>query len=112
MSDLTKAATDVLAERGRQMDQEGWTHEHDDEHDSGELALAASCYAEASTFRRGSRTPLQDMHTSNLWPWGASCWRPGDGRRSLVKAGALILAEIERLDRLAEDSINEGHDRF
>ena len=36
------------------------------------------------------------------WPhtWDASWWKPKDRRRDLVRAGALIIAEIERLDRL------------
>jgi len=35
----------------------------------------------------------------NLWPWGKEWWKPSDRRRDLVKAGALIAAEIDRLDR-------------
>ncbi|EJH1054477.1 hypothetical protein NCL57_004424 [Salmonella enterica] len=42
----TPAVCDVIAERYRQQSVEGWTSEHDDEHSDGELALAASCYAE------------------------------------------------------------------
>lgn len=95
----TQAARDVMVERQRQIEQEGWTPDHDDQHREGELALAASCYAEASLFRRGPRTPLSDLHTSGLWPWALESWKPTDARRDLVKAAALILAEIERLDR-------------
>ena len=42
----SQAATDVLAERARQVSVEGWTPEHDDAHASGEMAGAASCYGE------------------------------------------------------------------
>jgi hypothetical protein len=42
---LSAAATDVLAERKRQVEAEGWTIEHDDRHPDGELAVAAACYA-------------------------------------------------------------------
>lgn len=93
-AELTDAAHDVLAERRRQIEAEGWTPEHDDEHDSGELADAAACYAAyAESHRMLSRPPL-------LWPWPSAWWKPSpDMRRNLVKAAALLLAEIERLDR-------------
>ncbi|GAG33310.1 unnamed protein product, partial [marine sediment metagenome] len=35
-----------------------------------------------------------------IWPWDPSWWKPTDERRNLEKAGALIVAELERLDRL------------
>ena len=88
----TSAMAAVLAERQRQIDVEGWTPEHDDEHDIGELAIAAACYVTAAP--EGFSDIVQ-------WPWAAKWWKPGDPRRNLVKAGALILAEIERLDRAA-----------
>lgn len=86
------AARDVLAERARQIGVEGWTPEHDDKHPPGELAKAAACYA--------IHEP-DFTHVPSFWPWGGSWWKPGDPRRNLVKAAALILAEIERLDRAA-----------
>lgn len=90
----TNAARDVLAERRRQIEKEGWTSEHDDEHAEG-LACAAACYA------AGSRRLMieGDMADIEVWPWDESWWKPTNRRRDLVKAGALILAEIERLDR-------------
>jgi hypothetical protein len=102
-----QAARDVLAERRRQVEAEDWTLEHDGMHDSGEMAQAAACYA---------------LHTEpvgnigdylRFWPWDAEWWKPKDRRRNLVRAAALILAEIERLDRAATpalpaDSQSEG----
>ena len=41
----TQAEHDVLAERRRQVEAEGWTPEHDDAHDDGSLALAGAAYA-------------------------------------------------------------------
>ncbi len=38
----TFASRDMLAERRRQVEAEGWTSEHDDEHDAGEMARAPS----------------------------------------------------------------------
>ena len=94
----TKAATDVLAERKRQIEVEGWTAEHDDKHADGEIALAASAYAYATAgFDDRSRPYLQP----GWWPWATTWFKPTSRRRDLVKAGALILAEIERLDRAA-----------
>ncbi len=87
-----QAAADVLAERRRQVTAEGWTSEHDDEHDSGQLAIAAATYALRSA---RFRFDIQ----SEIWPWSFEWWKPSDPRRNLVKAAALILAEIERLDR-------------
>ncbi|GEP00511.1 hypothetical protein [Methylobacterium haplocladii] len=93
----TAAARDVLAERRRQVEAEGWKPEHDDQHGAGELALAASCYASRAHDKRKDDRPL-------LWPWSRPEWKPGDPRRMLIKAGALILAEIERWDRAAPPS--------
>ncbi|EPM0011121.1 hypothetical protein [Pseudomonas aeruginosa] len=101
---VPQAWLDVQAERLRQVEDEGWTPEHDDEHDSGEIACAAACYAlppahpariEGALGRYG-RDP-------NIWPWTRDWWKPApnDRRRELIKAGALVLAEIERLDRAA-----------
>ena len=91
---VPQAWLDVQAERRRQITAEGWTPEHDDEHDGGELADAAACYALSaagwSTYAARER-----------WPWPLEWWKPSTARRDLVKACALGLAEIERLDRAA-----------
>lgn len=81
----------ILAERLRQVDAEGWTTEHDDEHADGELLRAAQSYV--FTAMHGNSRTLPDP----LWPWDASWWKPSDDPvRNLVKAGALIAAEIDR----------------
>lgn len=87
----SRALLAIKAERRRQVDVEGWTPEHDDEHSKGELAQAAACYADDP--RQFNTAAPPD------WPWSQEWWKPGDRRRNLVKAGALIVAEIERLDR-------------
>lgn len=38
-------ATRIADERKRQIEKEGWTPNHDDEHEENELAFAAVCYA-------------------------------------------------------------------
>lgn len=100
---LSKAAQDVIAERRRQIKVEGWTPEHDDEHFNGEMATAAACYAIGQIITiKGSvarRTP-----DWSLWPWNMKWWKPKDRRRDLVRAAALLIAEIERIDRVEEHS--------
>ncbi len=106
----------ITAERERQMFQEGWDAQHDDEHTEGEMALAAICYA--------SPVPIfiKKEHGKGIgfidpWPWfdTIEVTRYGDGLfaqvpawdkrkkhkklRKLVIAGALIAAEIDRLQR-------------
>ncbi|MBU9552612.1 hypothetical protein KTE50_29175 [Burkholderia multivorans] len=93
---LTDAARDVLAERRRQVEQEGWTPAHDDEHDMGEMAHAAAWYSVDQMMRSAL-----DERGLSFWPWAQEWWKPTTPRRDLVKAGALILAELERLDRAA-----------
>lgn len=97
--EMTKAAADVLAERRRQIEVEGWTPEHDDEYDAGELSDAAGCYALVASIPEEHRP----RSVPRFWPlqWRVNWWKPTTQRRDLVKAGALILAEIERLDRAA-----------
>lgn len=92
----------IAAERLRQLTQEGWTPAHDDAHTRAELSGAAACYAIAANELASPRPYLNPPNIS-LWPWEMKWWKPGnDPVRCLVKAGALIAAEIDRLQR-AED---------
>jgi hypothetical protein len=100
----TDAARDVLAERRRQIEVEGWTPEHDDEHDAGQLSAAAGSYALAASDKLHPYSQGDggfDTEPPSIWLWSNDWWKPGEPRRMLVKAGALILAEIERIDRAA-----------
>lgn len=109
--DQSAAARDVLAERNRQIDAEGWTPEHDDKYSSGQLAYAASVYALCAASSDADRSVMDEFRTynsvpfriRNRWPWDESWLKPTNRRRDLVKAAALILAEIERLDRKASE---------
>ncbi len=108
----------IAVERKRQMDDEGWTAKHDDEHDDHSLALAAAAYAAPEVlYSRGDYAESVSFYEA--WPrsW-ATGWdkRPrfrdthklmdagAQGKsvriRALVKAGALIAAEIDRLQRM------------
>ena len=90
---MSKATKDVLAERQRQTEVEGWTIEHDDQHSDGSLAQAAACCA-----LNAQGIPIR-CGDSTIWPWAAKWWKPRDRRRDLVCAAALLIAEIERMDR-------------
>jgi hypothetical protein len=110
MTDTHLAGTDLIAaERQRQIDVEGWTREHDQTHDDGALAWAAVCYAAPETVYL-VETRSDGVQWREPWPreWipnvgrgepGYVGWRRsrGDRVKQLVKAGALIAAEIDRL---------------
>lgn len=88
---------DVAAERRRQIEVEGWTPEHDDKHADGEIASAAACYA----LRNGHHGVPLDCggEVPRDWPWADEWWKPKAPRHDLIRALALLAAEVERLDR-------------
>jgi hypothetical protein len=87
----------IADERKRQVDVEGWTAAHDDEHVTGELLRVAVCYLNAG---RGFETTMDARGVPVGWPWDPKWWKPKDARSNLIRAGALCLAESERLQRL------------
>lgn len=95
------AIDDVAAERRRQIEEEGWTPQHDERcHPKGELSMAGACYAfHASNEIHPNRFGFWSPPPSG-WPFHESWWKPSKHgpRRDLVKAAALIVAEIDRLD--------------
>ncbi|MCP9249719.1 hypothetical protein MMZ00_28445 [Pseudomonas aeruginosa] len=95
---VPKAWLDVQAERRRQVEAEGWTPEHDDLYCAAELPRAAAAY-----ILNGAND-----EAPAIWPFSAKWWKPSTARRDMVKACALALAEIERLDRAAHGK--EGND--
>lgn len=94
-----KTAIELISEeRIRQIDKEGYSFKSDAGHTNSQLALAAACYALPWQYRDsidGAFVPLP-----NIWPWGRESWKPTpeDRIRELVKAGALVVAEIDRLN--------------
>lgn len=92
---------EIASERRRQVSEEGRSHDSDDLNVSGQLAGAAACYIMNGL--KISRLDLADRvlkMVADLWPWASHWWKPKDRRRDLIRAGALVVAEIERLDRL------------
>lgn len=87
----------IATERMRQIKKESWSETHDDEHEDGELALAAVCYA-LPTEVRHQRVFNKELYEL-LWPWDSCWWNPKSRKRDLVRAGALIAAELDKLLR-------------
>ncbi|UXS25627.1 hypothetical protein FY153_07155 [Agrobacterium tumefaciens] len=99
----SEGAKAIAAERRRQIEQEGWTPQRDDQYVNGELLQAAACYA------------LHDGGVKDIpppaWPWSDKWWKPSGVQRDLEKAGALIAAEIDRRLRAAAPAKQVGgHD--
>lgn len=101
-------AEQIQAERHRQLLDEHFDAAHDDWHADSELVLAATAYAvEGVPDHTVIETPdglVIEKVVSNIpptwWPWDKSWWKPSDDPiPNLVKAGALIAAEIDRLQR-------------
>lgn len=106
---------DVMDERKRQFEI-GWTREHDDEHTDESIAQVASVYALPPDMRRlvqrkfprdvgrsaGEKVIVHDLvDVPENWPssWHGAAYKPKARRQDLVRAAALLVAEIERLDR-------------
>lgn len=87
----------IKQERERQITEEGYSWRHDDNESNHQLSDAAIVYA--------CPAPLR-YQLEHFWPWDKQYFKPDTsytrkGRiRELVKAGALIAAEIDRLIRL------------
>ena len=106
MTETEKVINEIHNERQRQIEKEHWSFEHDDEHTDGSLADAAACYAATTRAFKAEEVvgvgykPYQRF--TDLWPesWADHWFKPNKRRRQrLIIAAALIVAEIERLDR-------------
>lgn len=89
----------IAAERQRGIDQEGFDAAHDDRHGRGQLTLAAVAYAHAELEQVRRLDFDMERVRRFYWPWESSFWKPKDPVRNLVIAGALLAAEIDRLQR-------------
>lgn len=84
----------IAAERQRQIESEGFNPHHDDLYERDELARAAAAYL---TYSPGW-TPQHGACIQD-WPWDAGWFKPKDRRANLIRAGALIAAELDRMAR-------------
>ena len=89
----------IAEERQRQIEVEGWTAEHDSQHKNGELANAAVCYAMTPDLENLMCNTWDNNFIIEVFPFEMSWLKrtPNNRVRDLVKAGALIAAEIDRL---------------
>ena len=112
---MSKGARDVVNERNRQIEEEGWNKDHDSSHTDSSLALAGACYAIPDKLLKMEKrsyavdvairgdTPIwkyMKEKVPKLWPesWHIMWWKPKTRRENLVRSAALIIAEIDRLD--------------
>jgi hypothetical protein len=92
MDSVNDILDEVRGERERQINAEGYDSAHDDAHDRGELAIQAAELCVDGTDAQ--------LDTSLTMPcWGVTEKHRGNRRRQLVIAAALMVAEIERIDR-------------
>lgn len=104
----------IKKERERQIKKENRTSGTDDIYINQELLHASKAYIESSTiFQRNENTATKLSIIGILtWPrsWDVSFFKPEDSISDLVRAGALIAAEIDRLQRIDEHNknINKG----
>jgi hypothetical protein len=90
---VTEAEADVLREREGQVTAHRHTPEKDNTYRTGDLAMAGLWYALPQNMREWFVE-----HGVSFWPWSEISFKPRDRRKDLVKAAALLLAEIERID--------------
>ena len=95
MSGLDRIRKERARQRSRRPGGEFYSLAHDDEHDAGEIARAAAVYAMPPEFRQRN----QDLVTALTPPGWYLKLKSDDRIRELTKAGALIAAEIDRLER-------------
>lgn len=108
-------ALEIIRERERQINAEGWSYDHDDQHDAGQMARAAAAYAWAAAIPPTARSVAEldnnwhEMPAMRaLWRWDWRWWKPKNPRDDLLRAGALIVAEIERLDRAEQKRVESA----
>lgn len=70
----------IAAERQRQIEQEGWTSEHDREHGGRLLFRAAMAYQSGDP---------------RMWPFELASWKPKNALEDLIRAGALYQASAD-----------------
>ncbi len=86
----------ITDERDRQLNVEGYTRERDDGYTDGALGFAAVSYICYALGRPGA--------SGSMWPWSPATFKPKNQRHDLIRAAALIVAELERLGRVSEST--------
>ena len=94
----------ITEERLRQINEEGWTLQHDDMWANNQLVGAAVCYLMWKIVGSDMFNKTYDY----LWKWDNKWWKPKERIHNLVVAGALIAAEIDRIQRLEAEGANNA----
>jgi hypothetical protein len=107
-SNYSPAVDLIAAERARQIEEIGYTPEHDTAH-PGDCARAAIVY----TRDHDRRTWDEVADKPYDWPWSPESYRPSSDRvRELTKAGALVAAEIDRIQFDRQKGLASSEDAF
>lgn len=100
----------IKEERERQIEKENRISVDDDIYLNQELLHASKAYIESSTIFQRNQNPYSQLRMVGIliWPrsWDVNFFKPKDPISDLVRAGALIAAEIDRLQRLNEHNKN------
>lgn len=88
----------IAAERARQIAEEGFDTGNDAGYVKEELIRAAICYLLVRSRLSGVALSLGSTMFQHLWPFGREWWKPKSKREDLIRAGALIAAELDRMD--------------
>lgn len=107
-----KTGIELIAdERARQIGSERFTAANDDIYLHGELAAAGACYASTAVIQ--SEKDIQQLPPCFIhkdWPWARVWWKPSnDRKRNLIKAGALIAADLDRILREEARAAQKGN---
>jgi hypothetical protein len=104
MCDTFNVLCDVFAERKKQRGK-GFTEQHDDKHKKFQLTEAAIAYCLATVNAQnfqGFKVNLGAAVPTAVWPWKLTEWNPKDTKQNLLRAAALIVAELERIKRIEQ----------
>lgn len=119
--DFAYIIEEFAGERWRQIEAEGFSLWHDDGHTEAQLARAAATYCYMASLTTNERLSVARAITGSygstetalvraLWPstWSMHWLKPTLARRDLIKAGAMIIAEVGRIDRAAARAIGKA----
>ncbi len=91
----------IAEERQRQIDAEGYDAAHDDKHTDGSIAVHAAALA---VFPTDARVLDDRVDAQGQDDWGLVAKHGRNEVRALTIAGALIAAEIDRVQRRGSDA--------
>lgn len=89
--------------------EKGYDPDHDDEHVDGEIAAAAASYALTTVRKVHGHTGLRWVNPMHFWPWEPKELKTDlEHIKAIEVAGAMLLAEWERLKRATDPGNLDG----